>query len=114
MPSPFSHGIASLAIGKAYSARSMPLRFWVLSILCAMAPDIDVLGGHLGIRFWGLFGHRGITHSLLFAALAGGFVVLAFFRETPEGISRKNLFFYFFLVTASHGILDALVEGVLG
>src|SRR5215831_10588660 len=114
MPSPFSHGVASLAMGKAYSARSMPLRFWILTLVCATLPDIDVLGSHLGIGSWGVLGHRGITHSLLFAAIIGGFVVVAFFKDPPEGINRKSLFFYFFLVAASHGILDALVDGVMG
>ena len=114
MPSPFSHGIASIALGKAFSNRQMPLRFWALSIFCSVIPDIDILGNRLGIGFWTVLGHRGLTHSILFAISLSCLVVLLAFRKPIEGITRRGLLAYFFAVTISHGILDALVNGVLG
>jgi inner membrane protein len=40
-------------------------------------------------------------------------VVLVAFRNTPSE-QRKLLWFYFFLATASHGLLDAMTDGGLG
>jgi inner membrane protein len=114
MPSPFSHAAASIALGKAYTGQKMPWHFWALSIACAVLADVDILGSHLGIGFWGMFGHRGITHSVIFAALLGLAATEFFSRTSDLEISKKSLFLYFFIVAASHGILDALVDGVQG
>lgn len=114
MPSSFSHAVAAIAIGKAYTARPMPARFWLLSALCAIAPDFDVMCTRLGIAYTDMFGHRGITHSLLFALLLSALITLVAFSRPPEGSSKWSLFFFFFLATASHGLLDAMVEGTLG
>ncbi|WAC01539.1 metal-dependent hydrolase [Lacinutrix neustonica] len=55
------------------------------------------------------FGHRGFTHSVLFALLWAGLLALL------VGKSRKYLFFItVFSATVSHGILDALTTGGLG
>lgn len=114
MPSAFSHAIASVALGRTYTARKLPLRFWVLSIGCALAPDFDVAFNHLGIGYGELLGHRGVTHSLLFAIVLSAAVLLLAFRRPISGINRGALFFYFFLVTISHAILDAMVDGTVG
>ena len=114
MPSPFSHAAASIALGKAYTGQKMPLHFWALSIACAVLADLDILGGHIGLGFWGMFGHRGITHSVIFAALLGLAATELFSRTSDVDIKKRSLFLYFFLVAASHGILDALVDGVQG
>jgi inner membrane protein len=55
-------------------------------------------------------GHRGFTHSLFFAALLAALVVALFFR----GSSWLLMWLYFFVATASHGILDAMTNGGLG
>jgi inner membrane protein len=114
MPSSFSHAVAAIALGKAYASRPMPARFWILSAACAIAPDFDVMCTRLGIAYTDMLGHRGLTHSLLFAILLSALITLLAFRKPPEGISKGALFIFFFLATASHGILDAMVEGTLG
>lgn len=114
MPSAFSHAIASVALGRAYTTRKLPLRFWVLSAGCALAPDLDVAFNRLGIGYSELLGHRGITHSILFAIVLSGGVLLLAFRRPITGLNRVALFLYFFLVTASHAILDAMVDGMVG
>ena len=114
MPSSFSHAVASIALGKVYTKRPLPLRFWLLSIGCAMAPDIDVVCQRFGIKYTDMLGHRGLTHSFLFAACLSGVVVLLPFRKPLEGISRKALFALFFVSTISHAVLDAMVDGTLG
>jgi inner membrane protein len=76
-----------------------------------MLPDADVVGFGLGVPYLSVFGHRGLTHSLLFAAGVGAAAAWAWGRQ---GFLRWPLFLHFFLVTASHGVLDALTDGGRG
>lgn len=111
----FSHAIVALALGKGFTAERMPIRFWVASVVCAMLPDIDVIGFGFGVRYGDLLGHRGLTHSIIFALLVGVATVTLLFREARL-FSRTwfGMVTYFFLVTASHALLDALTNGGLG
>jgi inner membrane protein len=111
MASGLTHLFAAAALGKTYANEKMPLRFWGLVALCALLPDIDVLGRHYGIRYADIFGHRGFTHSLFFALLLSLVVVVAAFRTVPA-LSKHwwGLVGFFFSVTASHGILDAMTD----
>ncbi|MDQ3746433.1 MAG: metal-dependent hydrolase [Acidobacteriota bacterium] len=111
MASAFTHAFFAAALGKVYASESRPARFWLLSMLCAVLPDADVIGFALGVHYDDMFGHRGVTHSLVFALLLACLTVVLFFRDAPD---RRALAVYFFLVTASHGVLDALTNGGLG
>ena len=80
-----------------------------------MLPDVDVLGLVMGIPYDHMLGHRGITHSVVFAMMAG--TVLP--RVLISGLSCRtcrywSLAVYFSLVTLSHGVLDASTAGGLG
>jgi len=87
----------------------------VLAAVCAALPDADVIGFGLGIRYSDLLGHRGLTHSLFFALAIGFLVVILFFRNVDLGSSEWwTLLAFFFIVTASHGVLDAMTNGGLG
>lgn len=117
MASVFTHAFFAVALGKVYAGASrMPARFWVLAALCAVLPDADVLAFFFGVSYGDVLGHRGLTHSLLFALLLAAAVVLVFFRdeESRGGFKKGALVVYFFLATASHGVLDALTDGGLG
>ena len=115
MPTIFSHSIAALAVGKAVAPPGMPMKFWVASGVCAALPDIDVVSFAFGVRYDEMLGHRGITHSFSFALVLGLLVVLVFFRDVPMFSSHWFLFLvYFFVVTSSHALLDALTNGGLG
>src|SRR5205085_11268914 len=80
-----------------------------------------------------MLGHRGLTHSLLFAALAAALVGWHFRTVAPSHapshprtsappdapshlrtLAPWHLFLWFFAVTASHGILDACTDGGRG
>jgi inner membrane protein len=77
-------------------------------------PDLDVIGFRFGIRYGDFWGHRGFTHSLLFAALlASAVLLIGFWRVLPD-LGRVPIWLYFFLATASHGFLDAMTDGGLG
>jgi inner membrane protein len=111
----FSHGIAAVALGSAFNGERVPLRFWVAALVCAVLPDIDVVGFGFGVRYGDLLGHRGLTHSLLFALVVAVVTVALVFREaTPLSKTWVRLVICFFVVTASHGLLDALTNGGLG
>jgi len=115
MASAFSHAAVALATGMLSTSRSMPPRFWWLSIFCSILPDADVLSFVSGIDYGSLFGHRGFTHSLSFAVILSVIVVQLWFKDV-RAWSRmwKLLIVHFFFVTASHGMLDAMTDGGLG
>jgi inner membrane protein len=109
-----THGIVAATLGGFYSKKGLPWRFGAVAVLCSILPDIDVLGFALGIHYGDFWGHRGFTHSLLFAAIVSAVVVAAFSRELEPRPRRVRLFIFLFAVTASHGLLDALTDGGLG
>jgi inner membrane protein len=109
--SAFSHAIAAAAIGAACYQPGMGARFWVLGAACAIVPDADVIGVAFGIPFRSMLGHRGLSHSVPFAAAFAAVIVTLAFRSPPAGISRWRLWLYLFLAIASHGALDALTNG---
>jgi inner membrane protein len=114
MASVFSHAVAALGIGACFYRPGTPKRVWVAGALCSVIPDLDVIGFRFGVRYGDFWGHRGFTHSLLFAALLASLVVLVGFRQRVPGLGRFALWTYFFLATASHGLLDAMTDGGLG
>ena len=113
MASAFSHAFVALAIGKAVRNKELGLRELFLGALCSTVPDLDVLGFPLGIQYGDMWGHRGMTHSVVFAALLAGILVAVWYRTKPA-VTLMGLFIYFFLCTVSHGVLDALTDGGLG
>ncbi|HWH59965.1 MAG TPA: metal-dependent hydrolase [Terriglobales bacterium] len=112
MATPISHAFAALSVGSCFYRTAVPKRVWVAAALCSAIPDLDAIGFRFGVRYGDFWGHRGFTHSLVFAALLAGAVTLVF-RHTV-GITRISLFIYMFVATASHGLLDAMTNGGLG
>ena len=114
MASPFSHAVAALGISACFYQSRTPKRVWVLGTACSLLPDLDVLGFRFGIHYADFWGHRGFTHSLVFAASIAGVIVAAGFRHGVAEMRPLLMWSYFFLVTASHGFLDAMTDGGLG
>jgi inner membrane protein len=46
-------------------------RLALVLVTLAVLPDLDVLGFHAGIPYEHPLGHRGLSHSLLFALVVG-------------------------------------------
>jgi inner membrane protein len=113
MPTILSHAVAALGIGAACFGRKAPARVWTLGALCAVLPDADVAGFAVGIKYGDLLGHRGLTHSFIFAAFLATLAVPLARSESGPGW-RARLWTFFFLAAASHGLLDALTDGGLG
>src|SRR5918992_4841680 len=114
MASAFSHAVAGLAIGTAFWRPGVPARYWVAGAVVAALPDLDSIGFRFGVAYGDMLGHRGLTHSLLFAAVLSALVVAVVFPSGAGTVSRGQLWLYLFLATASHGVLDALTNGGLG
>jgi len=114
MASIFSHAVATLGIGACFYRPGTPKRVWALGAACSVIPDLDVIGFRFGIRYGDFWGHRGFTHSLLFAAALASVVMLLGFRRDSRSMRRLPLWIYLFLATASHGLLDAMTDGGLG
>ena len=112
MATPISHAVVALSIGSCFYRPTVPRRVWVAAALCSASPDLDVIGFRFGVQYSDFWGHRGFTHSLVFAALLAGTMALVF--RSVNGIGRVSLFLYIFAATASHGLLDAMTNGGLG
>ncbi|MHB8419897.1 MAG: metal-dependent hydrolase [Myxococcales bacterium] len=90
-------------------------RLALTAALCACLPDLDLIGMAFDVRPGDPLGHRGLSHSLLAAAvIAFGAGALAF-RSLGLG-SRKwlRVVAFLFAATAAHGVVDALTVGDVG
>jgi len=114
MPTVFSHAVAGLAIATTTRVSGSIRQLGVAGALCAAVPDLDVAGLWLGVPWGHVLGHRGITHSLPFAAALAAVVVVAAFRAVAWDGRRLRLGLALFAATASHGVLDAMTSGGSG
>ena len=112
MASLISHAIVAASLGTPFYKRQIPKSVWIAGVLCSTAPDLDVIGFRFGIQYGDFWGHRGFTHSLLFAALLAGLALLLLHRKLGWG--RLLIFVYLLLASVSHGLLDAMTNGGLG
>src|SRR5206468_12906878 len=113
MPSVFSHAIAAVAVGGVAVAGPSRLTIWALGVLCSVVPDLDVISFYFGLPYDHVLGHRGLSHSLLFAAGLASIVAVPVHR-TWAALPFPKLWAFFFLATASHRPLAALTNGRLG
>ena len=104
-----SHAVVGVALGQLTAYPRRRRAFWLLSGLLPVLPDLDVFGRAVGIPFYSAWGHRGVSHSLLAAAVIG--IVAALLVHRRLGARPALLAVYFALITASHGVLDALTTG---
>ena len=115
MPTIITHAAVAGVAGNIFATTKMPRRFWIITAICSIIPDADVIGFYLGIPYGSFFGHRGFFHSILFAFFLSIFFGGLFFREYRIFSGQWiKLVAFFFLVCSSHGILDAFTNGGKG
>ena len=114
MASLFGHALASVALGTTFAKTFQNWKFWMLGIFCSIVPDVDVISFKLGIPYGAFWGHRGFTHSFVFALLLGILITILFFRKSLHNKTGLVYILFFTLSAASHGILDAMTTGGLG
>lgn len=108
MASVFGHGLVAYTTSKLLDTQQNKLLLF-LAIGSAILPDLDVLAFKFGIPYSHPLGHRGFTHSIVFALLWSGLLVFLF-SKTKKLLFASVIFFS----TLSHGILDALTTGGKG
>ncbi len=113
LPTAITHSLIGLSASFSFDTRKKSIKFLFLSMACSILPDADIIGYYwLYTPSYHFFGHRGFFHSPFFAALLSVFIVCLFFRT--DAIFSKpwwKLVLYFFILTASHGLLDAFTNG---
>jgi inner membrane protein len=111
MPTILSHAAVPLALGLGLGRQKIATPLLIAGIASAIVPDLDVLAFYFGVPHGSAFGHRGVSHSLAFAALVAalGGCLYRRLRTTP-----LTAFWFLFIATASHGVLDAFTNGGSG
>ena len=109
MPTIFTHAIVPLAIAAAAGRARISSKLAIAGAVFAILPDGDVAGFMLGIEYAHEWGHRGATHSIVFAVLCAA--VLALLWKEARGLTA---FGFLTFAMASHGLLDTLTNGGLG
>lgn len=115
MASIFGHALAAYTIGKVGNLKLNPTKLSLLLIVCAVIPDADVIMFNFGYAYEHPLGHRGFSHSILFAFLLAFLVRMIFYRKVRL-FSRTGIVLYilFLLATLSHSLLDACTNGGRG
>lgn len=112
----FTHAFFGAGTAYAMSQPHKPCRKFLFgSVVCQCLPDLDVLSYLFHIAPPHPLGHRGLTHSCVFALVAAILVTLCCSRQLKP-FSRRwwSLYGWFFLIAFAHGILDAMVDDRLG
>ena len=110
MPTIFTHPIVALGLAPFFRNRGLTPALLMVGAFCTIVPDLDGIGLRLGIPYESPLGHRGLSHSLFFALVWSGLVVICC-RAWLRVSNAPALFVFLFLCTASHGFLDALTDG---
>jgi inner membrane protein len=111
MPTVFTHAVVPVAACLGLGRERIPVRLLALGVAASVVPDLDSIVYRLGVPYQVTLGHRGVTHSLVFAvglALLGA----GAFRPLRTGFGRA--FWFLLLAAASHGLLDAFTTGGYG
>lgn len=111
MPTILTHPAIPLALALGLGRHVVSKRLLVAGIVVAIVPDLDVVGFRLGIPYAAELGHRGFSHSLLFAFSVA--MIAALFYRWLDSTFHRTLWFLF-AAMASHSLLDAFTNGGLG
>ena len=103
-----SHALLGAAIGQCVLGRRAGNTALAVGAAIALLPDVDVAIGHWLGDAAALTFHRGITHSILFAALAA--LVLGALLARLQGAGWRQWSLLSGLVLASHLLLDTLTS----
>lgn len=107
----FSHPAVPISLFFFFGKKKIPVLLAVFGIFFSILPDLDVVAFKFGIPYESDWGHRGFTHSILFALIMSCIVV--FFRTRLKA-NWLIIFLFLFVSAISHGVLDAMTTGGLG
>ena len=113
MASAFAHAAAALGLGAVLRpSTARQNRLMVYGAAVAVLPDLDSIGYSHGIPYDSLLGHRGLTHSIIFA-MAMALAVVSIDQQVARPF-RLRAWTFLFVAGISHGVLDAMTTGGLG
>lgn len=112
MPTVLTHPLVAFSLSPLFKLAGTGPVVRAGAIL-SIVPDVDVIGFGLGIEYGDRLGHRGITHSILFAAALSVIVTFFLGRERRHP-SSWVVGLFLFVCASSHGFFDAMTDGGLG
>jgi inner membrane protein len=112
MCSVLTHPAIPIALSVCFPEGTVSPRLLLAGAACSVIADLDVVGFSLGVKYDNMLGHRGFTHSIVFAVALGAWVSLTVFRDSESGYGLT--FIFLFLSTLSHSLLDMLTNGGFG
>ncbi|MBK7862036.1 MAG: metal-dependent hydrolase [Archangiaceae bacterium] len=109
------HVAVGIAMGRAFTPAGAPrarlVKACVAFSALAMLPDADVIGFPLGVQYGDPWGHRGATHSFVFALLV---TLAAYLAAPPLKLPPLATAVCTLVSIGTHGLLDSLTNGGLG
>ncbi|MBX9869731.1 MAG: metal-dependent hydrolase [Burkholderiaceae bacterium] len=111
MPTIISHAAIPLALGFGLGSRVISRPLLLVGVVASALPDFDVLAFQLRIAYGNILGHRGLSHSLIFALLLGCVAAMWATRLRSTYIA---VFGFVGFSALSHGLLDMCTNGGLG
>lgn len=112
MATVFSHPLVAITLVPWFPKTTNRLAVVTTGLVLTVVPDMDVIGFYSGIPYEHVFGHRGISHSLVFSVVSSG--IAAWLLFLLKQVAFKSGWFYLFLCMGSHGFIDAFTNGGLG
>ncbi|MDR3428416.1 metal-dependent hydrolase [Silvimonas sp.] len=107
-----THALVAATIVRTLPAHWRSRSLYLLAMSGSMAPDLDTLGFRFGVAYGSDFGHRGATHSIVFAIALG--LLLALWQRQRHGPPLLRWWTILTLTTVTHLLLDAVTDGGLG
>lgn len=111
MPTILTHTAVPLALGLGLGCKTISRPLLLAGVVASVIPDLDVLAFRLNIHYSDILGHRGFSHSILFALI----IALAAMAMSQQLLTTRITAFIFVATSAiSHGLLDMFTNGGLG
>ncbi|KQV44731.1 metal-dependent hydrolase [Duganella sp. Root336D2] len=111
MPTILTHPAIPLALGVVLGPTRISRRLLMAGMVAAIVPDMDVIAFKLGIEYANQLGHRGASHSIVFALALGLLAALAApWLQAKRWVTMAFVSF----ACVSHPLLDMLTTGGLG
>ena len=111
MPTIISHPAPAFAVAMIGGRKRVSLRLLVAAMIASVLPDVDAVSFSLGISYGDIVGHRGFSHSIIFALIIG---LLGMLLASRLRAGRITAFLVIFFSVISHDVLDAMTSGGLG
>ena len=112
MCSILTHPVVPIALATVLPQEVLSPTLVLVGAACSVIPDLDVIGFKFGLSSNHMLGHRGVTHSIVFAAALGALFTYTLFRNSHPDLWVVCVFL--FVSTLSHPLLDMLTNGGRG